>query len=76
MTYVRREACNVINIAQNGAAKKEKTIDEAAMMNGEMGDSNENANGSVRGKRRKGTAEVEEEKLKEITRVKECAIMQ
>lgn len=53
MTYVRRETCNVINIAQNGAAKKEKTIDETAMMNEEMGDSNENANGSVREKEEK-----------------------
>jgi len=30
------EACNVINIAQNGAAKKEKTINKTAMMNEEM----------------------------------------
>jgi len=37
-TFVRmpREACNVINIAQNGAAKKEKTINKTAMMNEEM----------------------------------------
>lgn len=34
-------------------AKKEKTIDETAMMNEEDGGSNENANGSVREKEEK-----------------------
>lgn len=71
-TRVRREACSVINIAQNGVAKKEKAIDETAMMNGRDGGSNENANGSVREKEEKERWRWRG-KLKEITApVKEC----